>query len=237
MAIQEQFTFQSAVTTNGNGTAADVSGLPGVCVQVEGITTASVIFEGRIGTLTYTGIQAVNLNDGSIATLTTADGLWYVPTAGLEDVRCRVSTYSGGTITVIGRAIYSPAGMTLADIDVAGAETVGIDQTTPGTTNKVTTDPITAMPTVYNVTLTNANTEYSQAMVANCRRFEFHTRTDVVIRFAFVTGKVAVPTVPWMTLKSGVAYDSGMISQGAAPSTIYLASATAGTIVEIISWV
>jgi len=114
---------------------------------------------------------------------------------------------------------------------------VGIDQTTPGTTNKVTTDPITAMPTVYNVTLTNANTEYSQAMVANCRRFEFHARTDVVIRFAFVTGKVAAPAAPWMTLKSGVAYDSGMISQGAAPSTIYLASATAGTIVEIISWV
>ena len=113
---------------------------------------------------------------------------------------------------------------------------VGIDQTTPGTTNKVWADPVIASPTVYNVTLTNANTEYSQAMVANCRRFEFQARTEATIRFAFVTGKVATPTVPYMTLKAGDSYESGPVNQGAAPSTLYIGSATAGTVVEIISW-
>ena len=126
MAIQEQFTFQSAATTNGNGTAGDVSGLPGVLMQVEGITTASVLFEGSIDESTYYGIQAVNITNGSVATLTTADGLWYVPAGGLEKVRAKISTYSGGTITVSGRAIYNPMGMTVADIDIAGAEGVAV---------------------------------------------------------------------------------------------------------------
>ena len=211
MAIQEQFTFQSAVTTNGNGTAADVSGLPGVCVQVEGITTASVIFEGRIGTLTYTGIQAVNLNNGSIATLTAADGPWYVPTAGLEDVRCRVSTYSGGTITVLGRAIYNPAGMTLADI-------------------------ATTTQTDYNVTLTNADTEYSQALPANCRLFEFQCRTDVAVRWSKTTGKVAGPTAPYKTLKAGDYYYSPPLNQAASPDTLYFAAAVGSLVVELTVW-
>jgi hypothetical protein len=89
---------------------------------------------------------------------------------------------------------------------------VGIDQTTPGTTNKVTTDPITATPTPYNVTLTNANTEYSQALPANCRKFEFQARTEATVRLAFVTGKVAASTAPYMTLKAGASgYDHGGI--------------------------
>ena len=97
-------------------------------------------------------------------------------------------------------------------------------------------DPTTATPTVYNLTLTTANTEYSQAMVPNCRRFEFQARTAVAIRFAFETGKVATPTEPYMTLKAGDAYDSGIINQELEPSTLYFASAGTGIVAEIISW-
>ena len=91
-------------------------------------------------------------------------------------------------------------------------------------------------PTVYNVTLTSANTEYSQAMSASCRGFEFQCRTENDIRFAFVTGKVATPTAPYMTLKAGDYYYSWPLDQGASPSTLYLASATAGLVVEIVTW-
>jgi hypothetical protein len=85
-------------------------------------------------------------------------------------------------------------------------------------------------PTLYNATLTLANTEYSQALAA-CKGIEFQARTAVDIRFAFVTGKVATPTAPYMTLKAGQWY----IFDGS-PTTLYLASATAGTVVEIIVW-
>lgn len=137
--------------------------------------------------------------------------------------------------------LASNPGVEIGDVGLlAGDEIVGdvgIDQTDPGETNKVVTDPTTATPTVYNKTLTVADTEYSQAMPANCRRFEFQCRTEATIRFSNVTGKVAGPAAPWMTLKAGDYYDSGMINQGGSPSTIYLASSVAGTIVELISWI
>lgn len=97
-------------------------------------------------------------------------------------------------------------------------------------------DPNAATPTIYNVTLTAANTEYSQALPANCRGFEFQARTAFDIRFAFVTGKVAAPTAPYMTLKSGSSYSSYPVAQAASPSTLYLASGTAGIVVEILAW-
>lgn len=105
-----------------------------------------------------------------------------------------------------------------------------------GTANIGSVDAPTATPTAYNLTLTDANTEYSQALPANCRGFEFQARTEALLRFAFVTGKVATPTAPWLTLKAGDAYSSPQINQAASPSTLYLASPTAGTIVEILAW-
>jgi len=106
-----------------------------------------------------------------------------------------------------------------------------------GTANIGKVDVPTATPTVYNVTLTSADTEYSQAMPANCRGFEFQAMTDVAIRYAFVTGKVATPTAPYITLKMGDYYYSPPLNQGEAPSTLYFASATAGTVMQILAWV
>ncbi len=106
-----------------------------------------------------------------------------------------------------------------------------------GTANIGKVDAPTATPTIYNVTCTVADTEYSQALDTNCRGFEFQARTEAVVRFAVVTGKVATPTAPYMTLKAGDYYVSPQLAQGASPSTLYVASPTAGTAVEIIAWV
>jgi hypothetical protein len=88
--------------------------------------------------------------------------------------------------------------------------------------------------TVYNVTLTLANTEYSQALPANTRKIAFRARTTVECRYAFVTGKVAAPTEPYSTLKAGAEYTADGINLTS--KTLYLASATAGTVVEIEVW-
>ena len=90
---------------------------------------------------------------------------------------------------------------------------------------------------VYNVTLTNANTEYSQELPPNARALAVQPRTAVDVRMAFVTGKVAGSTAPFFTLKAGGALAIHEL-QMADNSTVYLASATAGTVVEIVagSW-
>ena len=88
--------------------------------------------------------------------------------------------------------------------------------------------------TIYNVTLTNADTEYSQALPADTRAFEFQCRTAYDIRYAWVTGKVATPTAPYQTLKAGaVKYKENV---NLATATLYLASDQAGVIVEIEAW-
>lgn len=88
-------------------------------------------------------------------------------------------------------------------------------------------------PAIYNVTLTNANTEYSQALTL-AKKILVHCRDATsIIRLAFVTGKVAAPTEPYLTIPATIAYnDDGILFTG----TIYVASATAGAVVEILAW-
>ena len=113
---------------------------------------------------------------------------------------------------------------------------VNADGTINDSENPIVVEMATDSPTVFNVTCTLANTEYSQIMPTNCRFFEFQARTEAILRFAFVSGKVAAPTAPYMTLKAGDYYYSPQIAQGVSPSTIYFASPTAGTVIEIIGW-
>jgi len=94
--------------------------------------------------------------------------------------------------------------------------------------------PPSTTPTIYNVTLTSANTEYSQALPANTREFRFICRTLYDVRFAWVTGKVATPTAPYLTLTAGVDYHSD--NDNLASQTLYLASSTVGVVVEIECW-
>ena len=91
-----------------------------------------------------------------------------------------------------------------------------------------------AAVTEYNVTLTAANTEYSQALPANARKLIFRCRTADTVRYAWATGKVATPTAPYQTLRASAEYalDGIKVASGA----IYFASATAGVVMEMEAW-
>ena len=89
-------------------------------------------------------------------------------------------------------------------------------------------------PTVYNITLTVADTEYSQALPSSTREFRFRCRTLFDVRFAWVTGKVAIPTAPYLTLPAGSDYSSDQNDLTA--KSLYLASGEAGVVVELEIW-
>lgn len=132
---------------------------------------------------------------------------------------------------MVDRKIQGGAAIPVHIVGVGGAETPDEEGLLPVVSEGAAEDP-----TEYNLTLTNANTQYSQALPIGCQGFEFQCRTEADIRFAFVTGRVAAPTPPYLTLKAGDYYVSPAISQGDTPSTLYFASATAGVVVEIIAW-
>lgn len=84
--------------------------------------------------------------------------------------------------------------------------------------------------TVVNLTLTNPDTEYSVSIPRGAREYSFQARTAQDIRFSWVTGKVATPTAPYATLKSGNSYTGSDINKG---TNLYFASSVGGTVVEI----
>jgi hypothetical protein len=103
-----------------------------------------------------------------------------------------------------------------------------------GAATSANQQPPSITPTVYNLTLTLANTEYSQALPANTREFRFRCRTLYDVRFSYETGKVATPTAPYLTLPMGSDYWSDWCNLST--TTIYFASSTAGVVIEIECW-
>lgn len=106
---------------------------------------------------------------------------------------------------------------------------------------------IPARGTVDIKTLTNANTEYSYEFPADVKGYSIQPRAAVDVRMAYVTGKVATPTDPYATVKGSLGQAFGtpnaiepqpaIADQAtAAGHKIYLASSTAGAVVEIVYW-
>ena len=91
-------------------------------------------------------------------------------------------------------------------------------------------------PTVYNIALVSANVEYSQLLPSSTRELRFRCRTNDDVRFAWVTGKVATPTAPYLTLPAGCDYHSD--ENDLTATTLYLASSVdqGGVIVELEVW-
>ena len=94
--------------------------------------------------------------------------------------------------------------------------------------------PTATTPVIYNVTMANADTEYSQALPDSTKKFLIHTRDGTAFRLAFETGKVATPTAPYFTIPTGASYNEDLIQPSSL--TLYFGCASAGKIVEIIAW-
>jgi hypothetical protein len=94
---------------------------------------------------------------------------------------------------------------------------------------------------IQNVTLTTTDVQYSVDLPKNATGFSIQCRTAVAIRWAMVTGKVAVPAAPYMTLASGARFDSpgslDLRGSTAVPVTLYFAATSgAAPVVEVISY-
>jgi len=87
----------------------------------------------------------------------------------------------------------------------------------------------------YHSTMTAGDTEYATAIPQGAKSIKIQAQTAVVLRLAFVTGKVATPTAPYWTIKANAVYESDDLNLWRTDdvSNIYLASPTLGTVVEI----
>ena len=93
------------------------------------------------------------------------------------------------------------------------------------------------VPTIYNVALVAADTEYSQAIPSGTRKIGISVqggKSVDFLRLAFVTGKVAAPTAPYFQIgQDKEFYENGIVLEGV---TVYLASSVAAATAQIICW-
>ena len=120
---------------------------------------------------------------------------------------------------------------TLIGVSSVDGRTPTLVEVDPVTGETLVQPPAATTPTVYNETLTVADTEYDVELPANTKELRFRCRTAFDVRFAWVTGKVAAPTAPYLTLPSGRDYSSD--KNNFTGLTLYLASSEAGVVVEI----
>ena len=129
--------MQKAAAAQGNGTVMEVKGLANMAMQVTGTFSGTITFEATVDNTNWVSIQVVNIADGTVSTTATAAGIYQCGVAGLTKVRARVSAWASGTITVRGFVVEAASGLTFADIDVQGSESVTITGSLPAGTNNI----------------------------------------------------------------------------------------------------
>ena len=86
-------------------------------------------------------------------------------------------------------------------------------------------------PIVYNKTLTLADTEYSQALPAGCKKIMVQCRTAYDVKMTYTSGGSGTT---YYTLKANTWYWDDFID--GTVKTIYMQSTQAGVVVEILCW-
>lgn len=84
---------------------------------------------------------------------------------------------------------------------------------------------------IYNVTMTLANTEYSQALPNNVKKFTIKCRTLYDVKLAFTLNQSGVT---YLTIPAGMAYSEDLIRP--ATLTLYFQCPTAAQVAEIVCW-
>lgn len=91
---------------------------------------------------------------------------------------------------------------------------------------------VSTNPTIYNLTLTLANTEYSQALAANTKQITVRCRGTGKLQIAFSAGDTSLN---WITIPKGSNYSEQSLDLTGV--TLYVQSDTAAQVAEIIQWV
>lgn len=92
---------------------------------------------------------------------------------------------------------------------------------------------ILSRPTIANVTMTDANTEYSYAVPAHAKRFEIKLRSlNALLKMAFNSGESGTT---YITIPYGASYSEQDVKVGG--RTLYFQSPTAAQTAEVKVWV
>lgn len=97
-------THHNGASANANGNTADVEGYGSASIQISGTFEGTISFEGSVDGVNYVPIRALD-GAGTPVTSATAAGIFKADCAGLKYLRCPLSGYASGSVTVKSRAV------------------------------------------------------------------------------------------------------------------------------------
>lgn len=123
-------------------------------------------------------------------------------------------------------------------IDAAGGDNIAITDATgtnylePNPDGSLTTTQALNNPTIQNITLTNAGTEYSFIIPMSTKRFEMRVRGSAKAQFSFTSGQ---SNVNFLTLNYGCLYSQDNLAL-TANLNVYIQANNNSQILEVLSW-
>jgi len=239
----------------GNERGVNVTSSNNLTVDVNAQTLTAIKVSATAAANTVSNPIFSEITDGTTGVV--------VETAGTKkalNVNVTDGTNDMPTGDAVGRSLYTAIGDGTQTVDVEALE-ADIDTKNAITTNSLiygkesagVTHPllcnasgvlsvdvsndseVATTPVIYNVEMTNLDTQYSQALPANTKILEFNCREEGFdVRYSFETGKVATPTAPYKTLKAGAIKTVDGLNLTS--KTLYFACGTAAKNIEIECW-
>lgn len=166
------------------------------------------------------GIDGGGLKRGILTDTTGAVQVARLPIALGAALDANYQVLVGGSVTTTAPT-YTTGQINPLSLDTTGAVRVNVTTFASDSTT----------PVIYNVTCTNANTEYSQALPTNCRRFLIQLRTTKDLKVSFTSGQSGTT---YVSVLAGGQYYEDTVNLTA--KTLYFQSPTAGVVAEILAW-
>lgn len=203
-------TMQNAAVATGNGTNLTVTGYGVAVIQVTGTFVGTVTFEGTTDGTNWVSISATQIGAGTILSTATTTGIFRLAVSGITTIRARISAYTSGSITAIGRA--SNATLSGKVVTLSTSVTGGY---TPGKLISAATTNATSVKTsggtIGYLTASNVNAAARFLKIYN-KASSPTVGTDVPVHTFLIPGNTAgagtnIPLPPQgMALGTGIAF-------------------------------
>lgn len=232
--------------TNNSTVSTLFSGNSSFAVLITGTFVGTLQFERTLdGGTTWTSIGAFSAGTNYATQTTTAPGAFHGNSSSSNGIRVRATTWTSGVASVRILLGHGTGTITIGNPIRLWDQTNGTQATIrPSSSAPIATDTALVVsprvesisPTLYQITLTAINTEYSQ-VITSAKKLAFKVLSGSDIRYAYTTGKVAGSVAPYYTLSSLSEESEDFVGNDRFTGTLYLAtSTTAGTTVIIKVW-
>src|SRR5579871_1785087 len=124
VADRTQLTQSLVMSSTTNAVSLATPGTSTVSVQITGSWTGTIIFEGTNDGTNWFSLQALTPTTGVLSSTITANGNWYISSAGLAQVRTRCSVTGTGTATVTINASIGDGNVLVAPLPT-GSNVIG----------------------------------------------------------------------------------------------------------------